>query len=207
MGAGWVGFAVPLASLALFAAAGGTAGCSEQPRVRVYAPEEVPEDLRPALAQADRAIGALQAALLEALTAELERGGPERAVRVCRDAAQGIASKVREAEGIGLGRTSHRLRNPRNAPPAWAREVVEAHAGMRAGEAAARVFDLGDRVGVLRPIPMVGFCAACHGPPETIAPEVQAVLSGAYPEDRAVGFAPGDLRGWFWAEVPKAQAR
>jgi hypothetical protein len=31
-----------------------------------------------------------------------------------------------------------------------------------------------------------------------------AALAGAYPQDRATGFAPGDLRGWMWAEVPKA---
>jgi hypothetical protein len=27
-------------------------------------------------------------------------------------------------------------------------------------------------------------------------------LAARYPDDRATGFAPGDLRGWFWVEVP-----
>jgi hypothetical protein len=32
---------------------------------------------------------------------------------------------------------------------------------------------------------------------------IGATLAVAYPGDRATGFAPGDLRGWMWAEVPK----
>jgi hypothetical protein len=46
----------------------------------------------------------------------------------------------------------------------------------------------------------------CHGPREMIADEVQTALSAHYPEDRAVGFSEGDLRGWFWIEVPLSAA-
>lgn len=44
---------------------------------------------------------------------------------------------------------------------------------------------------------------AFHGAPETFAPEVTALLRDAYPDDRAVGFTEGELRGFAWAEVPK----
>ena len=38
------------------------------------------------------------------------------------------------------------------------------------------------------------------------APEVQHALKESYPVDRAVGFAEGEVRGWFWVELPKRQA-
>ena len=45
-------------------------------------------------------------------------------------------------------------------------------------------------------------CLACHGLKEQISPEVQAQLDRLYPEDQATGFNEGDLRGWFWVNVP-----
>jgi hypothetical protein len=54
---------------------------------------------------------------------------------------------------------------------------------------------------VLRPIGTLDFCVTCHGPRETVDAAIGSVLETAYPQDQAVGFAPGDLRGWVWAEV------
>ena len=45
-------------------------------------------------------------------------------------------------------------------------------------------------------------CLQCHGKVDDLAPEVRDVLAKNYPQDRATGFAAGDLRGWFWVEVP-----
>jgi hypothetical protein len=63
------------------------------------------------------------------------------------------------------------------------------------------VLDLGGRIGVLRPIGTLDFCVTCHGPRETVEAAIGTVLKTAYPQDQATGFAPGDLRGWIWAEV------
>jgi hypothetical protein len=32
---------------------------------------------------------------------------------------------------------------------------------------------------------------------------VRAVLAERYPADRAIGFANGEIRGWYWVEMPK----
>jgi hypothetical protein len=40
---------------------------------------------------------------------------------------------------------------------------------------------------------------------ERLDPSVLQALAERYPADRAVGYAEGDLRGFFWAEVPKAR--
>ena len=43
-------------------------------------------------------------------------------------------------------------------------------------------------------------CLTCHG--SSLAPDVAAQISDLYPQDRAVGFEAGDLRGVFWLEFP-----
>jgi hypothetical protein len=155
------------------------------------------------VARADAAMKALQGALLSRLREEMARGGPPAAITVCRDEAQAITARIAKEQGVALGRTSDRLRSSANAPPAWARETVATSAGKRAAEVQQLTFDLGDRVGVLRPIATADTCTSCHGAPSSIEPQVRDVLATAYPGDKATGFAPGDLRGWMWAEVPR----
>lgn len=164
-------------------------------------PEAIPRD--PYAEKANEAIRVLQSGLVKALTAELEKGGPEGAVFVCRDEAQAITAKVSEETGITVGRTSHLLRNAANAPREWAKSIVEDGAGKKTSDVEAHTVDLGDKVGVLKPINTLGLCTNCHGQAEEIAPEVRNALDETYPTDRAVGFSVGDLRGWMWAEVGK----
>ena len=175
---------------------------SGQP-VTGLAPSDVPASLQSAVARAEQGMNALQAALLARLGEQMKAGGPASAVTVCRDEAAAITARVAREQSIALGRTSHKLRNPANAAPAWAVSLVRDAAGAKAAAHGARVFDLGDRVGVLRPIGFVEMCGACHGAPDGIPAPVRGVIAAAYPQDAAVGFAPGDLRGWMWAEVRK----
>lgn len=154
-------------------------------------------------AKAEQAMNDLQQALLARLKTAMETGGPAAAVEVCRTEARTIADAVAKKQGIELGRTSHRLRNAANAPRPWARSIVEGGSGVKAAAEAIRIVDLGDRVGVLRPIGTAEACTRCHGPAEEVRRNIGTALAASYPQDRATGFAPGDLRGWMWAEVPK----
>jgi hypothetical protein len=80
---------------------------------------------------------------------------------------------------------------------------VEAHAGRPARSVEGFAVDLGEKVGVLRPIGQRAMCAGCHGPAERLNSRVKVVLAERYPADRAVGFTDGKIRGWFWVEMPK----
>ncbi|WP_224245472.1 Tll0287-like domain-containing protein [Hyalangium gracile] len=165
--------------------------------------DSLPPELVGKAQAAEGAMQALQVRLFQRLTQELERGGPAGAVTVCRDEAQALTAEVAKEQGIEVGRTSYRLRNPKNAPRPWAEPFVTAAATRKSSEVKPLYVDLGDRLGLLRPIPMGGVCMTCHGAPDSLPPEVVRVLKEGYPEDRAVGFAPGDVRGFFWAEVRK----
>jgi hypothetical protein len=158
-----------------------------------------PEAARAAAAR-DALRDQLQAALVEAIQA----GGPANGIEVCRTKAREIAAEVGEELGVAIGRTSHRLRNPANDVPSWASEVVSAHAeaGGEAAEATFVALGEGGGLGALYPIRLEGRCVLCHGTEEQIPDVVRGALADHYPEDRATGFAVGDLRGWFWVEVP-----
>lgn len=156
------------------------------------APGDAPAELGPALARAEAAI--------QAAACDVERrfgeGDPDANAVRCAEA--------RAVPGVVVGRTSARLRNPRNGPPGWARAYVAGTDGRKAADVSPAVFDLGDRVGLLRPIPIHRRCLRCHAARDALEEGTRAWLSRSYPEDRAVGYALGDLRGFWWAEAPKA---
>ena len=175
------------------------AACESGPRAIPMA--DVPPDLADEVAKAQGALDRLQEGLLARLKEELGKGGAVGAVTVCRDEAQLITAAVASETGVTVGRTSHRLRNAGNTAPSWVRPYVQRAETEPTHEPLA--FDLGDRVGVLRPLFVAEPCLQCHGPTDGIDPEVRSILSTAYPEERATGFLPGQLRGFAWAEAPK----
>ncbi|MDQ3267024.1 MAG: DUF3365 domain-containing protein [Myxococcota bacterium] len=181
------------------------AGCKAPPpaapAAKDWSPEAVPGPLQASVQEASTAIGALQASLLQRLTSALQSAGPVGALEVCAAEAQPLTLQVAQQAGVQVGRTSHQLRNPINAPRPWAAAYVKQSAGARFADAKPRVFDLGDRVGMLKPMPVGAMCLTCHG--TQVAAEVVAEITARYPQDQARGFSEGDLRGFFWAEVPK----
>jgi hypothetical protein len=164
---------------------------------------DVPDDLKPYQQKAQASFDALQkkigGRLMEVIAAE----GETAAISVCKTEAADLTSAVAKEKGFTIGRTSHRLRNPANQPPAWAKEKVEWGQDRKAAEAQVVVADLGDRVGVMAPIGIMPMCVSCHGEAGSLGSDVKAALSTQYSQDRATGFAVGDLRGWFWAEIKK----
>ena len=168
---------------------------------------EAPAPLRPAISRADVVIAAMADALLWELNAGLEQGGPILAIKSCHIDATRVAQRVGRQEGVAAGRTSHRLRNPTNAPRPWAAPLVKANAGRLAREVDGFAVDLGDKVGVIRPIVQRPLCGSCHGRRDTFSAAIRPELEDRYPVDRAVDFADGEIRGWFWVEVPKPRSR
>jgi hypothetical protein len=146
-----------------------------------------------ALAARDDLFGQLSGRLMEALA----DGGPAAAIPVCKTEAPRLAAEVGRNRGLEIGRTSHRLRNPRNAPPDWAEQFVEAELSEPRFVALEN-----QRLGALLPIHLKTPCLMCHGLQDTLPPGVADALRAEYPTDQATGFQEGDLRGWFWVVVP-----
>jgi hypothetical protein len=163
---------------------------------------QAPAELRPAISRADLVIVEMQAAVLRDLNHELADKSPAHAMNFFHLDVTAAIQRLKRDEGIAAGRTSDRLRSPANAPRPWAASLVQAHAGQSAQSVEGFAVDLGDRVGVLRPIVERPICAGCHGP--LLAPDVKAAMPFRYRADKAVGFADGEIRGWYWVEMPKS---
>jgi hypothetical protein len=158
---------------------------------RTFDPRSAPVPLQATVERAERAIRA------RACDAERRfgEGDPDANARYC--------DHVDKVMGVEVGRTSARLRNPANSPPGWARAYVAATDGKKAADVAPIAFDLGDRIGLLRPIEIRQRCLHCHDVRERVPASTRAWLAREYPQDQSFGYALGDLRGFWWAEASK----
>lgn len=181
-------------------------GCKQSPRTLVQEPTPDSASIQEARAVAD----SLGEELMSALTMALEKGGPGLAIHFCADSAQ--ARTLRHwKNGVYIRRVSERIRNVDDTP-----DTLELHglqqlaADSRAGHlpeevmSVIRAADGSYQLQYLRPLLVRPACLACHGDPATFAPEVRAVLARRYPQDRATGYAVGDLRGAVSVRVPLA---
>jgi len=150
--------------------------------------------------------------LKQELQAGMQEGGPINAVSVCNLTAPGIANTYSIRNGWDVGRTSLRVRNPGNAPDAWERSALESfEERKRAGEDPTKMehYEVVRQDGIrelryMKAIPTSGLCLACHG--EQIDSTVKTRLEELYPNDQALGYREGDLRGAFTIRQPLSSA-
>lgn len=151
-------------------------------------------------AEQKAAMLAAKEALFSALSAELMQAmseGPANAIAVCQRKAGEIATQVGTEHRVKIGRTGVRLRNTSNQAPHWAKDWIESKT-----EEPQFAMLSNQNAAALLPIKLQPLCVMCHGPADQILPEIKKQLVDRYPDDRAVGFQPGELRGWFWVELP-----
>lgn len=150
-----------------------------------------------------------QAALKGKLVEAMNHGGPPHAVRICNVEAPKIEGQVASGTTANwtVSRTALRVRNPKNRPNDWQREVLaEFERRLAKGEPVEGIDwrgRRGERFVYMRPIVMGGLCTTCHGPPESIPVAVRQELTRLYPNDEATGFSVSELRGAFVVTGPR----
>ncbi|MBT8121841.1 MAG: DUF3365 domain-containing protein [Gammaproteobacteria bacterium] len=160
-------------------------------------------DTEQALADSRATVGEFMKTLKQELQAAMQAGGPVNAVSVCNLTAPGIANTYSAREGREVSRTSLRVRNPGNAPVAWQRAVLESFEQRKQAGEDVTTLEFHEVVttdGVrelryMKAIPTAKVCLACHG--ETVDSTVKARLEILYPNDQAMGYRVGDIRGAF----------
>lgn len=154
----------------------------------------------------DKARGAaivaeLKRSLVGALQGALAQGAPS-AITACHEMAPAIATALAR-DGVTVGRTTRKPRNSANAARGWQAEALTEIERQVAAHTAGAVYTrrLPDgRIGYAEPLIVQELCLTCHG--ANVAPEIKSVLAARYPEDTALGYAVGDLRGIAWVELP-----
>lgn len=110
-------------------------------------------------------------------------------------------------EVFTVGRTSHRLRNPKNAPPDWVKPHLEKFAKMKPSDIPKKhLVNRGKNgYGYLEPIFVEPICLNCHG--KNVADDTNQAIRAAYPTDQATGFEVGDFRGLLWVEMDPTKTK
>jgi len=131
----------------------------------------------------------------------MKNGGPINAISVCHTKALPITDKVAKAEGVKLSRVSLKPRNPINAPLDWQETILKDFDARAAqGEdiktmAYAKIINAGGKqqFQFMKALPSSGVCLTCHG--SELAPSLSAKLVELCPNDKAIGYMLGQVRG------------
>lgn len=155
------------------------------------------------LAESRKTAQAFMQTLGGALKKQLEAGGAESAIGVCKQIAPALAAEYSQ-NGRTVKRVSLKVRNAvQGTPDAWEKTVLENFdAEQQQGKPVAemevtKVSSTADgrAFRYMKAIPAQAMCLQCHGQPADISAGVSALLSREYPLDQAVGYRAGQIRG------------
>lgn len=137
------------------------------------------------------------------LKKQLDADGAESAIGVCKQVAPALAAEYSK-DGRVVKRVSLKPRNQKlGTPDAWETRMMESFersqiegkpiSGMEVSsireEADGRWYRY------LKAIPTQQMCLQCHGQSYQISDGVKALLAKEYPDDQAVGYSAGMIRG------------
>ena len=156
-----------------------------------------------ALQQSREATRDLLLSLRRTLESHLAAGGSAQAMAACADTAQLLTEAIGKKHALDIRRVSDRRRNPLDEPDGFERSVLKKFSdALRettltdTSEYSGVVLEDGKRVlRYMKPIRILGMCTACHGEPSRMDRAVMNVITDRYPDDRATGYAIGELRG------------
>jgi len=159
------------------------------------------DELRAFRAEAAAMVKAYGERLRGELAAAIQDGGPAQAIRVCAERAPEIARDVSTGTRT-IRRIGTRVRNRATGSPTPAQRAVLERLTPAAPEYVGTLD--GTRTYLKAIHVQDAICLRCHGPRESLDPDVVAALAQRYPDDEATGYKPGDLRGAFVVEATPA---
>jgi len=141
--------------------------------------------------------------LKHVLKTSMKSGGPIKALEECNIQAGPIAKKNSSLSGWNIGRTSLKVRNESNLPDEWESTILRQFEKRKAAGENVKTMEYSERVKegdklvyrYMKPIPTVGLCVTCHG--GNMSAEITHKVQSLYPNDQAIGFTAGDIRGAF----------
>jgi Protein of unknown function (DUF3365) len=138
--------------------------------------------------------------IVKALKAE----GPLGAIAACNTLAPELSEKLTEESSFEVFRTASKVRNPDNAADAWEQEVLDKFAAEIARGVDPSKLEHYEKTitkegqkffRYMRPIVTGEVCLTCHGP--DVKSDVKAEIAKFYPDDKALGYRIGEMRGAF----------
>ncbi|ALG67646.1 Tll0287-like domain-containing protein [Beggiatoa leptomitoformis] len=151
--------------------------------------------------------------LLKELQSSLQQDGAISTIAVCNEKAPQIAKILAEENNLSLKRISLKNRNAHNGVLTDSQEatVLQSFVERQAkGEDLSKVEQLTkiEKDGqtyyqFMKAIPTGAVCLTCHG--EKVDAVLYDKIKAYYPDDKAIGFKEGELRGAFLITQPVSQ--
>jgi hypothetical protein len=134
---------------------------------------------------------------------QIKSNGILQAVSVCSDTAQVLTNNFGVQKGVYIKRVSLKSRNINNVPDDFEKLILNKFSLMlqnnelNSESEYAEIVEEGDfkYLRYLKPIMVQAECLNCHGSENEIIPEVKQLINREYPDDKAIGYKIGDLRG------------
>jgi len=164
-----------------------------------FAAEDTSADLKEARTLVKAFGGELKPELQKAMKA----GGPVHAVGFCHGEAPKIAMDLAKKSGWTVTRVSLKPRGAMAKPDAWETSVLEKFETMKKDGDPVKKMEFsevvhnGDKTTFryMKPAPTGEVCLKCHG--TNVSEPVKQAIAKYYPEDKAMGYKKGDIRGAF----------
>jgi hypothetical protein len=144
-------------------------------------------------------LGQLKSILIKQIKSE----GMLSAVDVCSDTAQVLTNNFGLMKGVYIKRVSFKNRNQNNVPDEFEEKVLkqfeqlESKGKLTSDTEHSEIITENDYqyLRYMKPIKIGAACLKCHGTEDKISAEIKGVITKRYPDDKAVGYKNGDLRG------------
>ena len=191
--------------------------CASEKKQGINEPKDTKQSLATAvldtakyLELGDDLMGETKRKISTTLVDAMEKGGVKYAAQFCNLVAYPIVDSMSKVHNARIRRVSDKPRNPNDAMDEEEQKVFaifKAKAQMPNAELKPIVMQHNDgTVGYYAPIKIsMPTCLKCHGEVgKDIKAEDYKVLKSLYPNDVAVGYKEGDLRGMFSIRFSKA---
>ena len=161
--------------------------------------EELSEDEKIYFPQGSEIIFETQKTLGSNLMSAMKKGGVQYALSFCNLNAFAIKDSLSKIYNVDIRRKSKKYRNPADKPNEIEAQVINDYekAALEGKSPSFVIKSIDDNhIGFYAPILLGDFCLKCHG---TVGKELldtdYADIKKLYPEDLAIGYKSGDLRG------------
>lgn len=138
-------------------------------------------------------------ALSEKLTEQMKMGGPAQAIPFCNVEALPLTRQLSEEFNATIKRTSDKLRNQENKPTKRELEIINNyHKLISEYQEISPIVevDSDNKKHYYAPIILKANCLACHGKVEEfVSVKTDSIIKSLYPNDKALAYNEGDLRG------------
>ena len=159
--------------------------------------------------QGDEIVKSASEKLSGTLMSKMKEGGATEAIGFCHQSALPITKKMGAYHDVDIKRTSLKIRNPENLPSEEELKVLLYYEDklVEGKELNPLVsLDPSGRPSYYAPIRVQKKCLMCHGTPkQEVSSAIDSILKVKYPEDLAIGYKEGDLRGIWSISFPQIE--